>query len=195
MRRLDLMLMALGAVSATGCHRVKGLPAPNTPATAVAPAAGAYSPAFAEVPLGNPPGAPIPGTDVRNPFAGDPAAVADGKSLFGAMNCVYCHNANAAGLIGPSLQGPGWRYGGAPVQIYASIQNGRPKGMPAFGARLPPQEIWKLVAYVQSLGGAAAPSTDSSPPAAPSVTGPQAAGQEPVDTARRNQAAADAAKR
>ncbi|MEO7026257.1 MAG: cytochrome c [Caulobacteraceae bacterium] len=180
-----------GAFCGAGCHRVKGLPAPNTPAPP--PSADTAAAAFDSVPLGNPPGAPIPGIEVRNPLAG-PAAVEGGKTLFGAMNCVYCHNANGAGLIGPGLQGPGWRYGGTPIQIYASIRDGRPKGMPAFGAKLPPDEIWKLVAYVESLGGASPPATDASPPNAPSVTGPQASRQQPGDTARREQAAADAAK-
>lgn len=189
------MLLAITALAGAGCQRVRGLPAPNTPPPDPTPAAASSTPAFDEVPLGNPPGAPIPGTQVKNPFAGDAASVQEGKTLFGAMNCVYCHNANGAGLIGPTLQGPAWRYGGSPIQIYASIHNGRPKGMPAFGQRLPPQEIWKLVAYVESLGGASAPSTDDTPPNAPSVTGPQTSGQRPGDTARREQAAADAAKR
>jgi cytochrome c oxidase cbb3-type subunit 3 len=146
------------------------------------------------VPLGNPPGSPIPGTDVKNPLMGDPATVEEGKTLYGAMNCAYCHNANGAGLIGPSLQGPGWRYGGSPIQIYASIHDGRPKGMPAWGRRLPSQEIWKIVAYIQTLGGASPPATDNTPPSAPSVTGPQVMGEKPVDAARQAQAAADARK-
>ncbi len=194
MNRPSLALLGMMVVAVAGCQRVRGLPAPNAPAPPSSAAPAAAIPAFDDVPLGNPPGAAIPGTDVKNPLSGDAAAVQDGKALFGAMNCIYCHNANGAGLIGPSLQGPGWRYGGSPIQIYNSVHDGRPKGMPAFGRRLPPREIWKVVAYVESLGGASAPATDDSPPAAPSVTGAQASGQKSGDTARRAQAAADAAK-
>jgi hypothetical protein len=55
--------------------------------------------------------------------------------------------------MGPDLTDKYWRYGGAPANIYKSIYDGRPKGMPAWGQAMPPQEIWKIVAYIQSLGG------------------------------------------
>ena len=55
--------------------------------------------------------------------------------------------------MGPDLTDSEWRYGGLPVQIYQSIFAGRPQGMPSWGAALPPAEIWKLVAYIQSFGG------------------------------------------
>ena len=194
MGRAILTVFAIAALAAAGCQRVKGLPAPNASASPPPPATASALPAFNETPLGNPPGGAIPGVQVRNPLEGNAAAVAEGKALFGAMNCVYCHNANGAGLIGPSLQGPSWRFGGAPIQLYASVHDGRPKGMPAFGQRLPPQEIWKVVAYLESLGGAASPATADTPPAAPSVTGNQVFGQKSGDAARRAQAAADASK-
>ena len=54
---------------------------------------------------------------------------------------------------GPPLNDSYWRYGGSPVEIYKSIYEGRPKGMPAWGVALPPNEIWALTAYVSSLGG------------------------------------------
>jgi cytochrome c oxidase cbb3-type subunit 3 len=139
------------------------------------------------IPLGAPPGEPSSiAASISNPFEGDAAAIQDGKHLFGQMNCVYCHGAHASGLMGPSLEGPGWRYGGSPAEIYNSIHDGRPKAMPAWGARLPPDQIWKIVAYVESLGGAeppAQPSMVSLGGAAPSTTGPQAADQQQADTA------------
>ncbi len=36
-----------------------------------------------------------------------------------------------------------------PENIYATIINGRPNGMPAFGGKIPPQQVWQIVAYVQ----------------------------------------------
>jgi hypothetical protein len=55
--------------------------------------------------------------------------------------------------MGPNLTDSGWRYGGVPASIFSSIYEGRPQGMPAWNPALPPQDIWKIVAYIQSLGG------------------------------------------
>ena len=71
---------------------------------------------------------------IANPFEGDADAIARGKVLYGSMNCVYCHGAGGAGLMGPPLNAHGWRYGGTPAEIFNSIHDGRPKGMPAWGA-------------------------------------------------------------
>ncbi len=38
-------------------------------------------------------------------------------------------------------------------QIFASIQQGRPNGMPSFRGKLTNDQIWQLVAYVRSLSG------------------------------------------
>lgn len=88
-----------------------------------------------------------------NPYEGSPQAIASGKALFIKMNCAGCHGYDAKGNMGPDLTDTYWRYGGLPAQIYSSIHDGRAQGMPAWGAALPPQEIWKLVAYIESLGG------------------------------------------
>jgi cytochrome c oxidase cbb3-type subunit III len=93
----------------------------------------------------------------HNPYAHDPQAVAQGKDLFVAMNCAGCHGYGAKGGMGPNLTDGYWRYGGAPVSIFKSIYEGRPQGMPAWNPALPPQEIWKLVAYIESLGGSFPP--------------------------------------
>jgi mono/diheme cytochrome c family protein len=90
---------------------------------------------------------------IPNPYAGNAQAVAAGKALYIKMNCAGCHAYNAKGNMGPDLTDTYWRYGGLPAQIYSSIHDGRAQGMPAWGAALPPQEIWKLVAFIQSLGG------------------------------------------
>ena len=96
------------------------------------------------------------GAGLKNPLDGDPAALAQGERLFGAMNCVGCHAALGGGGMGPPLSDDDWIYGGEPAQLYLSIAHGRPNGMPAWGGSLPPQSIWSLVAYVKSLSGKAA---------------------------------------
>ena len=81
-------------------------------------------------------------------------ALAEGKRLFGWYNCNGCH-ANGGGDKGPPLMDDTWIYGSEPANIYATIVEGRPNGMPSFGGHIPDNEIWELVAYVRSLSGLA----------------------------------------
>jgi cytochrome c oxidase cbb3-type subunit 3 len=109
----------------------------------------------AAVPLGISVGqAPTLSVSTANPLAGDPTAAQSGKQFFRSLNCAGCHGYGGKGGIGPDLTDAGWRYGGTPIQIYKSIYEGRPKGMPAWGNTLPPTTVWRLVSYIQSLGRA-----------------------------------------
>jgi len=90
---------------------------------------------------------------VANPFTGNSAAIAEGQRLFIDMNCAGCHGYGARGNMGPDLTDAYWRYGGTPSAIYKSIYEGRPKGMPAWGRALPAEDIWKIVAWIETLGG------------------------------------------
>ncbi len=78
--------------------------------------------------------------------------VSEGKRLYNWFNCVGCH-ANGGGGSGPALMDDRWIYGGEIDQIYLTIVQGRPNGMPAFGGKVPSQQIWQLAAYVRSMGG------------------------------------------
>jgi cytochrome c oxidase cbb3-type subunit 3 len=99
-------------------------------------------------------------TPVSNRYEENAYAVSQGKTWYRAYNCNGCH-AQGGGDIGPPLMDARWRYGSDPGAVYASIAHGRPNGMPAFGAHVPEDQIWQLVAYVRSmsgqLGGAVAP--------------------------------------
>jgi cytochrome c oxidase cbb3-type subunit III len=90
----------------------------------------------------------------EQPFSYDTNAyaVAQGKQLFDQFNCSGCH-AHGGGAIGPPLMDQEWIYGWRPENIFATIVEGRPNGMPAFGGKIPEQQVWQLVAYVRSLGG------------------------------------------
>ncbi len=90
---------------------------------------------------------------VKNPYEGNTGAAEAGGQLFIRMNCVGCHGYDAKGGMGPNLTDAYWRYGGSPAEIYKSIAEGRPQGMPAWGAMLTDDEVWKLVTYIQTLGG------------------------------------------
>jgi mono/diheme cytochrome c family protein len=91
---------------------------------------------------------------IANPYASDMAAIKAGHERFVDMNCAACHGYDLKGGMGPDLTDTYWRYGGSPADIYKSIFEGRPQGMPAWGRSLPPEEIWKIVAYIQAKGGA-----------------------------------------
>jgi cytochrome c oxidase cbb3-type subunit III len=96
------------------------------------------------------PGVPAPRPPVQNPYEGDNRALEEGARLYDWYNCSGCHFAGGGG-IGPPLMDGDWVYGGEPHQIYDSIASGRANGMPAYGAKVPAQQIWFIVAYVQSL--------------------------------------------
>ena len=80
-------------------------------------------------------------------------AVSQGKRLFRWYNCSGCHGGGGGGGMGATLSDAGWRYGHEPAAIYATIVEGRPNGMPAFGGRIPDDQVWQLLAYVRSMSG------------------------------------------
>lgn len=92
-----------------------------------------------------------PAERVVNPEAENAKAAEEGATLFTSMNCDGCHGGGAVGAVGPSLTDGRWRYGGADADIFRSIAEGRPKGMPSFGGALQPAMIWRIVAYIKSL--------------------------------------------
>jgi cytochrome c oxidase cbb3-type subunit 3 len=79
-------------------------------------------------------------------------AINEGKRLYRWYNCSGCH-ASGGGSIGPALMDSEWRYGSDPASLFASIVRGRPDGMPSFGGHIPEDQVWKIVAYVRSMGG------------------------------------------
>lgn len=91
-------------------------------------------------------------TQLTNPFEGDKTKIKEGGALFVSYNCMDCHGADGSGAMGPSLADGRWHFGGTAGEVFQSIYEGRPEGMPAWGGRIPDDQIWRLVAYVQSLG-------------------------------------------
>lgn len=90
---------------------------------------------------------------IQNPLEGNPDAIAKGHQLFLQMNCASCHGYGLAGGMGPNLVDSYWRYGGTPGAIFQTIYSGRPQGMPSWRHALSTDQIWQLVAYIQSKGG------------------------------------------
>jgi cytochrome c oxidase cbb3-type subunit 3 len=81
--------------------------------------------------------------------------IGEGQRLYKWMNCGTCHGAAGGGGMGPPLMDDQWRYGSAMADIVATIDQGRPNGMPSFHSRLTGQQRAQLAAYVRALGGLA----------------------------------------
>ncbi|MFC3067683.1 c-type cytochrome [Phenylobacterium soli] len=97
---------------------------------------------------------PTPDDPRAQEYEGNAFHIANGQRYFKWFNCVGCHF-NGGGGIGPPLMDETWRYGGKMEQIYASISQGRPNGMPSFKDKIPEAQIWEIAAYVRSLSGEA----------------------------------------
>jgi len=89
---------------------------------------------------------------VANPDENNSWMMAEGKRFYEAYNCVGCH-AHGGGGMGPPLMDEKWIYGHDPQQVYASIVQGRPNGMPSFRGKISNDQLWEIVAYVRSLSG------------------------------------------
>lgn len=103
----------------------------------------------------------------------DAASIERGRVVFtdtGGANCASCHGTTGVG-DGPSAGNfrDAWGYPLAPrdlttgvfragdtsVDLYRSIMTGiTGTPMPSYGSSIPPEDIWALVHYIQSLGGA-----------------------------------------
>jgi cytochrome c oxidase cbb3-type subunit III len=98
------------------------------------------------------PGQKTPAPAVNNRYEENAYALSEGKRLFSAYNCNGCH-AQGGGGMGPPLMDAQWIYGGRPEQIFSTIVEGRPNGMPSFRGKVPDFQVWQLSAYVRSMSG------------------------------------------
>lgn len=137
-------LVALAACDREERHFVKPVTESHAIARADAPAADLQ------------PGAAGPGMKMKGAVGGydesSALALAQGKQWYRWYNCVGCH-AQGGGAIGPALMDDQWIYGSKPEEIFATIMQGRPNGMPAFKGRIPEGQAWQIVAYVRSMSG------------------------------------------
>ena len=104
----------------------------------------------------HPGGGSAPGP-TKNDYEENAQALSEGKQLYSAFNCVGCH-AHGGGGMGPPLMDSKWIYGSNPEQVFATIVEGRPNGMPSFRGRIPDHQVWEIAAYVRSMSGLASKS-------------------------------------
>jgi cytochrome c oxidase cbb3-type subunit III len=157
-RRTLLLGLALGAAAVAGALLDQGI-ARISRAQEAGPDLAAR---FVAHPEHLRPGLMAPkGVVLRNPYEGDANAVATGAKLFVAYNCMDCHGADGSGAMGPSLADGRWHFGGEPGEIFESIYQGRPEGMPAWGSLISADQIWLLATYVKSLETNKNPTTEN----------------------------------
>lgn len=101
------------------------------------------------LPVGFPAGGSL--MKLTNPYEGDKRAIGIGAQLYVAFNCIDCHGADGSGAMGPSLADGRWHFGGSAGAVFESIYQGRPDGMPQYGARISNDQIWMLTAYLRAL--------------------------------------------
>ena len=128
----------------TFCHREKRSIVPD--------AAGAARPLPVRVGGLQPGPKLLAAAALKNPYEGNAYAISEGQRLFEQYNCSGCHF-HGGGGIGPALMDDEWIYGSSPANIYTTIYEGRPNGMPSYGGHIPDFQIWEIVTYVRALGG------------------------------------------
>lgn len=97
------------------------------------------------------PNAVKPTVDLDIPDLDDEQRLWRGKQWYVQFNCAGCHAPHGGGGMGPSLSNTTFKYGQEPENIYLTILQGRPLGMPVWGGILPDHIIWDLVAYVRRM--------------------------------------------
>lgn len=142
-RTLCIALLTAAFIPAAGCQRetrrFRESPPAATSETAVAMSELQPGPKARDLP-------------VVNAYERNAYAIAEGERLFSAYNCSGCHS-HGGGGIGPALMDDEWIYGSDPENIFSTIVEGRPNGMPTFRGRIPNYQVWQIVAYVRSLSG------------------------------------------
>jgi cytochrome c oxidase cbb3-type subunit III len=149
-RRCATSLPAVLFVAAglLGCEReerrFEPLPHPPAPTAVRQTGVQAGPPVVGSIVPGAPPG--------YSPYEKNAYGVSQGKTLYNQFNCAGCHSQGGGGM-GPPLMDAQWIYGSRPENIFETISQGRPNGMPSFGGKIVEDQIWQIVAYVRSMSG------------------------------------------
>ncbi len=80
----------------------------------------------------------------------DAGDLSKGKALF-ETNCVTCHNSKGEGNIGPNLTDKNWIYGFDIKDVFKTLKNGTPNGMPEHNSKFNPVQLQQVASFVLSL--------------------------------------------
>jgi len=108
--------------------------------------------------------APASSNQLKNPYAGQQAAVTAGSRLY-SMNCGSCHGIKGRGTgnIPPLAHGP--TQSASDGELFWFITTGSvSNGMPSWSS-LPEQKRWQIVTYLRSLKNSTSAATNDSPSA------------------------------
>ena len=96
--------------------------------------------------------------EVQNPFAGDPGAVIQGRSVF-RMVCSVCHGVDGqGGGRGPDLTLGRWEHGDSDAALFRTVEQGVPgTEMPSYLFGDNDREIWMIVSFLRTLGAGSLP--------------------------------------
>ena len=91
----------------------------------------------------------------ENSYSGDEQAIADGKEIFEGT-CRACHGTEGAGGMGPALDDDTVKRQRAATEkgMFEIIYGGAAGAMQPFGERFDQDEILRVMAYIETLGGA-----------------------------------------
>ena len=166
-RGVTMMIAMMCAIAMAGCEREA-----RRLVTATPPAQTIDGPRQGDLRPGQP-GPGLPATAGGQFNDRNALEVSNGKRLFRWYNCNGCH-AGGGGSYGPALMDDQWLYGSEPDNLYATIMEGRPNGMPSWRGKITDQQAWQISAYVRALAGnvskAAAPSRRDAMAATPPLT-------------------------
>jgi cytochrome c oxidase cbb3-type subunit III len=140
--RFPISAIALLTMAMSACHRDAQSAPPAGQPDRLSTIESPLAPGLDHSPVSNDPRAAA--------YYDNPEAVNTGKRLFQQYNCSGCHSSGGGGM-GPSLMDDDWIYGSRLEQIHATLVEGRPNGMPAWGGKVPDQQLWQLAAYVRSM--------------------------------------------
>ena len=147
MRSVQILVGATFVLAGAAAARPRqGTPAPNAQAS--------DSIRFVAHPEHIPPGFPSHDRPLAlvNPLEGNANAKKIGSQLYVSYNCIDCHGADGSGAMGPSLADNRWHFGGGSAEVFESIYQGRPDGMPAWGGRISNEQIWSFVMRPPHVG-------------------------------------------
>jgi cytochrome c oxidase cbb3-type subunit III len=139
--RYPIEVAALGLLLLTACQKRAQTPFPEASANQ----------GVIQSPLAPGVGTSLATADPRaTQYYNNLEAVNTGKRLFSEYNCSGCHS-NGGGGMGADLMDGQWTYGSRLAQIHQTLVEGRPNGMPAWGGKIPDQQLWQLAVYVRSM--------------------------------------------
>lgn len=106
--------------------------------------------------------APAASNKLKNPYAGQQAAVTAGSQVY-AANCSSCHGKNGSGTGNVPPLREGATQSATDGEVFWFITEGNvDNGMPSWG-NLPEQQRWQIVTYVKSLKTSPSPQSADSP--------------------------------